>query len=144
MNDDQIIQLFGVAFGKWVLGLCQNAHPQWAIAMQRSYRYVVNEEKGAVMLSLAFEVKPNFTPPTDASGISGLKLVAKKCPDERECAIKIADSVGKIRDVDEILKVDRNLWAELRDAQATLLESAGYNRDAYVAWADGGEIISKE
>jgi hypothetical protein len=40
--------------------------------MSRSFRYSINEEKGAVMLSLAFEMTPNFTPPVDATGMSKL------------------------------------------------------------------------
>jgi len=62
LDEGQMVRLFGVAFGKWLIRLCQQAQPQWTVAMRRSYRYSINEEKGAVMLSLAFEMKPNNRP----------------------------------------------------------------------------------
>jgi hypothetical protein len=140
LNEHQVIHLFGVAFGKWLVKLCQKAQPQWTVAMRRSYRYSINEEKGAVMLSLAFEMKPNIAPPVDSTGMSNLGLQQKKFPTELECAIKIAESVGNIRDVDAELTAHPDLKAELQEAQANLLESAGYDRAAFIKWASEGEI----
>jgi hypothetical protein len=143
LTEDQLTQLFGLALGKWILALCQSARPQWIVAMRRSFRYVVNEQKGAVMLSLAFELKPNITPPQDATGISTVTAPQKNVPDEKQCAIKLAAFVGHIQDVDGLLAADRNLWTQMRDAQANLLASAGYDRDAYVKWTDEGEGMPK-
>jgi hypothetical protein len=144
LNENQMIQLFGVALGKWMLRLCHDAQPKWTIAMRRSYRYFANEDKGAVLLSLAFELRPNVSPPADATGVATLQLKSRKYPDEGECALKLAESVANIHDVEAELNANQALKAELRDAQATLLESAGYDRDAYVAWVNGGEVIGNE
>jgi hypothetical protein len=144
LNEEQLVQLFGVALGKWILALCQTARPQWTVAMRRSFRYQVNKEKGAVMLSLAFELKPNITPPVDAAGVSTLETSSKKFPGESECAVKLAASVANIHDVDDLLAADGNLWKQLRDAQASLLESAGYDRTAYIKWTDEGEGLSQD
>jgi hypothetical protein len=141
-GEDEMVRLFGVALGKWLLALCQNARPQWTVEMRKSFRYSVNRHKGAVMLSLAFALKPNIAPPVDNTGMSSLKLKQKKYPDERECALKLAESVSHISDVDETLAADPKLKAKLRDSQADLLESAGYDRAAYVQWVDDGEKVS--
>jgi hypothetical protein len=135
LNESQTVQLFGVALGKWLIALCQKAQPQWTVAMRRSFQYSINEEKGAVMLSLAFELTPNVAPPVDTTGMVKIQLQAKKFPDESECAVKLAESVGNIRDVDAMLIADPALKAELLEANANLLESAGYDRAAYMKWA---------
>ena len=138
-SEEQMTQLFGVALGKWLLALCQSAQPQWTIAMRQSYRYVVNKAKGAVMLSLAFALKPNIQPPMDETGMSTLEHAPKKYPSERECALQLAKSVSRIRDVDETLAGDPELKAKLRESQADLLEAAGYDRVAYINWVNAGE-----
>jgi hypothetical protein len=143
LSEDQMIKLFGVAFGKWLLGLCQKAKPQWTIAMRRSYCHTINEIKGAVMLSLAFELKPNTAPPVDTTGMTKLQLPAKEYPSEQVCAVKLAESVAKICDVDLQLAENKELKAELRDAQAELLESAGYDRAKYIEWVNDGENAAK-
>jgi hypothetical protein len=139
-SEDQMIQLFGVALGKWLLALSQKAQPQWSVAMRPSFRYPVNKDKGAVMLSLAFALKPNITAPVDETGMAKLELVTKRFPDERECALKLAESVSHIRDVDELLALDAELKSRLRDSHADLLEAAGYDRSAYIKWVDEGEV----
>jgi hypothetical protein len=139
VTEEQIVKLFGLALGKWLVALCQTAKPQWTVAMRRSYSYSVNQKKGAVMLSLAFELKPNAAPPVDSSGMAKLELQPKRFPDERECAIKLAESVANIRNVDDELANNLELKAELLEAKARLLESAGYDRAAYLKWVSEGE-----
>lgn len=139
LSEPQVVQLFGVALGKWLIALCQKAQPQWTVAMRRSFRYPINEEKGAVMLSLAFELKPNVAPPVDTTGIAKLELQAKKFPSEVEIATKLAESVANIPDVDAELSDAPALRTELLGAMADLLESAGYDRYAYVKWVSDGE-----
>jgi hypothetical protein len=130
-TEKQIVELFGIALGKWLLHLCHQAQPKWTIAMRRSYRYSINDDKGVVMLALAFELRPNIAPPMDKTGMSKLVVSAKKYPNESECAVKLAESVAAIRDVDEVLAADSNLRLKLRDAQASLLHAAGYDRAAF-------------
>jgi hypothetical protein len=141
LSEAQMVKLFGIAFGKWLLALCQKAKPQWTVAMRRSYCHTINETKGAVMLSLAFELKPNIAPPVDTTGMTKLQLPAKEYPSEQVCALKLAESVAKICDVDSELDGNKKLKGELRDAQAELLESAGYDRVKYVKWVDAGEKV---
>lgn len=141
LTEDQMVKLFGVALGKWLLQLSHSAQPQWTVSMRRSYQYSINEDKGAVMLALAFEFLPNITPPVDRSGISSLNIKPKEFPDEKECALKIARSVAAIQDVDIRLDAEPELKQKLTDDHASLLESAGFDRDAYVAWVAAGETL---
>lgn len=141
LTEPQMVQLFGIALGKWLLALCQDAKPKWTLAMRRSFCYPVNEEKGMVLLSLAFELKPNTAPPTDPTGMSKLKLESKEYPDERECALQIVESTTHIADVDAMLKKDPKLKEQLRDSQAEMLEAAGYDKDAYIKWVATGEVV---
>jgi len=61
-----------------------------------------------------------------------LELHSKKFPSELECALKITESVANIRDVDVELAAQPELKAKLQEAQASLLESAGYDRAAFL------------
>lgn len=141
LTEEQLISLFGVALGKWLLHLGQSASPKWSMAMRPSFRYSINEDKGAVMLSLAFEMTPNFGPPIDSSGMTKPPLPAKKFPSDEQCAVKLAKSVAAInnRDVDYLLSQEPLANAQLRNESADLLESAGFDRARYLAWVDDGE-----
>ena len=139
LSDDQLVDLFGVALGKWLLCLGQSPSPKWTVGMRRSYQYTINEDKGAVMLSLAFELTPNFSPPVDATGMSSLSVPARRFPSEAECGVKLAKSVSNMTDVDTELATDAALRTALLDEAADLLASAGYDRDKYVQWVIDGE-----
>jgi hypothetical protein len=101
-------------------------------------------EKGAVMLSLAFELTPNFAPPVDATGMSKLQMTAKQFPSELDSAVRLAESVANIADVDGKLSENADMKAALLQEAADLLESAGFDRDAYIKWVDGGELTARE
>lgn len=142
LSEEELIRLFGVALGKWLLRLGQSPSPKWTVGMRRSFRYSINENKGAVMLSLAFEMTPNFAPPVDATGMSNLEVMAKTFPSEAESAVKLAESVGNIVDVDRKLAENAEMKVALRDEAADLLASAGFDREKYIQWVEAGEPIT--
>jgi hypothetical protein len=144
LSNEGLIRLFGVAIGKWLLKLGHVASPKWTIAMRRSYRYSINVEKGAVMLSLAFELTPNFAPPVDVTGISKLQISPKQFPSELASAVKLAESVANIADVDGKLSEDAEMKEALVMEAADLLESAGFDREAYITWVRNGELTALE
>ena len=144
LTEEGLIHLFGVAFGKWLLRLGQTASPKWTVEMRRSYRYSINEEKGAVMLSLAYEMTPNFAPPVDATGMSKLPITNKQFPSEAQSALKLAESVGNIKDVDKELALDAAMKAVLLEKAADLMASAGFDRAKYVKWVNKGEVVAQE
>jgi len=139
LSEEHLIHLFGVALGKWLLRLGHSARPEWTVEMSRSFRYSINETKGAVMLSLAFEMTPNFAPPVDATGMSKLETTPKPFPKESASAVKLAETVVKIADVDGILAKNAKMKSELRDEAAELLASAGFDRKKYIQWVADGE-----
>lgn len=139
LSEEQVICLFGVAFGKWLLRMGQSPSPKWTVEMRRSYRYTINEDKGAVMLSLAFEMMPNFAPPVDTTGMSQLNVSVKTFPSEAESAVKLAKSVANITDVIHKLSEDTALNTELRDEAANLMAMAGFDREKYIRWVEAGE-----
>ncbi len=143
LSEDELICLFGVALGKWLLRLGQSPSPKWTVGMRRSFRYSINEDKGAVMLSLAFEMTPNFAPPVDTTGMSKLEVTAKKFPSEVESAVKLVESVARIADVDVKLAEHSEMKVALRDEAADLLASAGFDRGKYIQWVNDGEMASQ-
>jgi hypothetical protein len=142
LNEEQLIQLFGLAFGKWLLAFCQQAQPRWTVAMRPSFVYSMNETEGAVMLSLAFALKPNLSPPVDTTGMTAPQPAQKPFPTEGECAVKMAESIANLRSIEDILAKDPALKAQLAEAQARLLESAGYDPIEYMKWVSDGEGTS--
>lgn len=135
----QLVQLFGVALGKWILSLCQKAEPHWSVRMRGSFKYTIDPASGTVILSLAFVLEPSFPPLVDETGISTLKPAGRAGADEKICAMKIAEKIGDMLDVDELLANNPAEQKALRDAHAELLEEAGYNRAAYLKWVAEGE-----
>ena len=140
LDDKQLVDLFGVAIGKALLSFCSSAGATWKLEMRGSHTYCINLDKGVSMLSLAFQFTPISQPPQDATGISTLKLNLPAPFDEAELAIKLVASVQKIKDVDTILKSDVELLESLLASSADLLESAGYERTAYIQWVHDGEL----
>ena len=141
LDNGQMIQLFSLAFGKWLLSFCETAQPHWTVAMRRSFTYPMNDAEGAVMLSLAYELKPNLVPPVDPTGMTTQQAApGNPFPTERDCAMKMIASVDGMRDVAAILAADNALKDQLRDAQARLLEAAGYDPQAYREWVADGEV----
>jgi hypothetical protein len=143
LDQDQMIRMFGVALSKWLLTLCQSASPKWSIALRSFYRYSINEDAGSEMVSLAFEFTRNIVRPVDPTGMSQLQTTMQTFPTEMQCAVSIAQAISRIRNVDQELNSDSELKIRLRDAQADLLQSAGYDRDAYIQWVNDGETITE-
>ena len=139
LSEEQLIRLFGVALGKWLLHLGQISRPKWTVAMRRSFRYAINPNKGAEMLSLAFDMTHNFAPPVDRTGMSKLHVNAKTFQSEEESAVKLAESVAQIADVVGKLADDTALATALREEAADLMAFAGFDREEYIRWVEAGE-----
>ena len=139
LNEKQLVDLFGIAIGKALLGFCSSAGETWKVGMLGSHEYTINEDKKVSMLSLAFQFAPMSIPPEDPTGLSSLQLDHPKPFDELELANKIVASVKRISNIDEILASDPGLQGELLNSSADLLAAAGYDRDDYVQWVREGE-----
>jgi len=140
LNEKQLVDLFGVAIGKALLSFCSSAGGTWKLEMRGSHTYSINPVKGVSMMSFAFQFTPISQPPQDATGISTLKYDPPTPFDEAELAVKLVASVQRITDVDTLLKSNTELRDSLLASSADLLESAGYDRTAYIQWVQNGEI----
>jgi hypothetical protein len=136
LNEEQMIRVFGVALGKWLMHLAASASPQWFVDVQPCYRYGIRENPHVEMLSLAFLFKPNFKAPIDATGLSNLSVQPQDQPDELGWAIKLVSAIEKMADVDDLLRSNDELRASMETASADLLASAGYDREKYLGWPD--------
>jgi len=136
LDEGQLMSLFGVAFGKWLMDLAGSASPDWFIDVHPCYRYGIRRNPRVDMLSLAFLFRPKIYPPIDTTGLSTLNIVAPRFPGELECAIKLVSAVENIADVDALLSSDEELRLSMETASAELLESAGYDRQKYLNWAE--------
>jgi hypothetical protein len=139
LSEKQVIDLFGVALGKWLLGLSHSARPEWTVEMIRSFKYTINAQKGAVMLSLAFEMTPHFSSTVDSTGISKGDAPSVPFPTEAENAVKLARGTAYITDVDSKLEDDKSVKAALCSEAADLMESAGFDKEKFIDWVNAGE-----
>jgi hypothetical protein len=139
LTEEDMVPVFGVALGKFLITLAASAHPNWAVQMLRSHRYCIKREPRVEMLSLAFQFRRKFSPPVDSTGLSSVHVTVPKFPSELECAAKLVAAVENISDVDQLLQADDQLRDEMETASADLLEAAGYDRGDYLAWVRSGE-----
>ncbi len=136
LDEEQLIRVFGVAFGKWLMHLAASASPQWFIDVQPCYRYAIRDNPRVEMLSLAFLFRPNFQAPVDTSGLSSLNIAQKSLLSESDFAIKLLGAIERLPNVDTLLNSDPQLRSEMETASADLLESAGYDREKYLSWPE--------
>jgi hypothetical protein len=139
LNEDEMLRLFGVALGKWLMALAGSAAPSWIVQLLRSHRYRIRDNPRVEMLSLAFQFRPMHVPPVDPTGLSAAQLTVPSFPSELDCATRLVTAVEHITDVDQILADDGLLRDAILNSSADLLESAGYDREAYLAWVTAGE-----
>ncbi len=136
LDEEEMIRVFGVALGKWLMQLAASASPEWFVDVQPCFRYGIRENPHVEILSLAFLFKPNFQAPVDATGLSSLNIQHPNQPDELELAIKLVSAIEKMVDVDDLLRSNNELRTSLETASADLLASAGYDREKYLEWQD--------
>jgi len=111
---------------------------------RQAHRYQIEEKAGAVMLSMAFQFKPNFSLPPDPTGLSTFTAPKSPFPSEAESAVKIPVVVGKMRDVDAALAADAVHREQLTNEAADLMESAGFDRARYLEWVATGELSARQ
>ena len=136
LDEEQMLRVFGIALGKWLMQLGSSASPEWFVDVQPCYRYGIRDNPSVVMLSLAFLFKRNFQAPVDSTGLSTLNIQHPTQPNDLEWALKLVAAIEKLRDVDDLLRANDALRSSMETASADLLASAGYDREKYLNWAD--------
>lgn len=130
----RLVRAFGLGLAKWLLKVCMSTDPKVAVRLLGSYSYRI-EHNEPDMLSLAFRFEPIIHPRVDDSGLGRAAVaVTVSAPTEESLGIALAEGVGDVRDVDQLLANDAKLMAKVTGQAATVLEAARYSRDRYLEW----------
>jgi hypothetical protein len=143
LDANQLINVFGVILGKWLMHPLSQSSPRCSVKLLPSYRYSIKPDTKVEMLSVGFLITPHFTPPVDTTGVSTVQTNARQFPSELESAIDLVSVAVGIRDVDGILAGDSALRDKLTNSSADLLAEASYDRDEYLRWVADGELEAK-
>jgi hypothetical protein len=131
LSDEEIFRFFGVAFGKWLLALVAKCTPPWSVRLLASYRYSIKDEV-APMFSFAFLFQRSpAVPLVDKYGLAPAVSAPPPVFNEMKYGVGLVAGIERIRDVEEMLEKDPELRKSMLESSASLLESAGYDRDAY-------------
>jgi hypothetical protein len=139
LDENQLLTLFGVMLGKWLVKILSSSSPRCSVKMLTSYRYIISPENAVNMLSLGFQISPHYSPPIDSTGLSQLNVTAVPPPDELETALGLVEVARGIKDIQTLLDENPTLKSDLITSKADLLEAVGFDRSAFIDWVNGGE-----
>jgi hypothetical protein len=126
--------LFSVGLSKWLLKYLGSTSPRWGLRMLRSYCYSV-EGGEPDMLSLVYRIEHFPQRSSDADGILEGQQPPSPPPDETCYAKIIVEKTTQLEDLDSSLQQDPDLFGELIQETAGLLQEANYDVTSYVEWA---------
>jgi len=129
-----LISAFGLAIGKWLLGLLFNGNPVVKVELLKSYQYCVSGNEPD-MLSLAFRITPLPQERTDSTGLTRTSRAAPHAPSESVLASELVAAITEIEDVDKILAKDPPVLNKMIEKCGKLLSDARYSLDEYRQWA---------
>ena len=129
-----LVQVFGLALGKWLIRLMMSGAPRAKVRLLNSYSYRVYGDEPD-MLSLAFLFEPIVVPVVDKSGLTSSQVPEVQIPTEAAQAIELLLAVVAIEDVDKKLLDNKELHTKMIDKCGTLLEEAHYDKRSYQEWA---------
>lgn len=131
-NEETFFDTAAIALSKWLLGLAQSMRCRFSVASVAIYR-VYGGAPHPDMLSLILRFEP--VPMIDADP-TRLATAPPTFLDECTQAAGIPGAISDMLDVDELLASDAQLWNELMDKTAQLLQEARYDPGEYRAWVD--------
>ena len=138
INDQNHSKVFSICFGKWLLSLVSQ-NPSWNIEMLDSYWYRVNRQGNQPdMLSLAFLLTKDTTTLIDRTQLARVSSSQETTPIERheeQQALNIVDKTSVLLNVDEHLSNNRDVFEDMLQDSARLMNAARYPRDNYIRWA---------
>lgn len=125
---------------KWLLGFASDMRCKFSVASVVGYQ--VHPFASFVdMLSLALRFEPV---PQIGADRARLATALSTFPDECAQAAEIPESVAAMVDVDSLLTSDDQLWDQLVDGTAALLQEARYDPSDYRAWANEQRVARQE
>lgn len=133
LNHPALVNLFGLAIGKWLLQMMVDAVPKLRVRLLKSYSYRVETEEPD-MLSLAFIFEPHVTLPVDKSGLTPAGISVGQAPDEKLLALDLLNAFCEVADIDSFLHTNEDTHNKMTDKCAELLESVHYDKEGYKKW----------
>lgn len=130
----RLVRAFGLGLSKWLLKVCMSTHPKVAVKLLKSYSYRI-EQGEPDMLSLTFRFEPIIHERVDDSGLGRAPTAAATpVPTEESLGIALAESVGSVCDVDQLLADDPTMMEKVTAQAATVLQAARYHPGKFRAW----------
>lgn len=126
-------RIFGVGFGKWLLGLVLRPSPRWRVVMTSVFGYRVDRES-TDMLSLGFRFELIEEPTLDSVGLTGDLQAEPGGESEENLATKMALMIKDIVDVDALLEGDSAKREKITKQSADILAQARYGAGEYFEW----------
>ena len=137
ISNHNFTKLFGIGFSKWILNMLMFEQPYFIVEMLDSYWYRVDNEDPN-MLSLAYRISRHPEVKEDPSGLVPSEIPDD--PDEYRCALRIMNKVHHIKDLDQIVDEDDDLFNGLTDETKQFLSPVRYRLEDYPAWANQKRI----
>lgn len=135
LDHAELVSLFGLAIGKWLLKMMMEANPKPLVRLLKSYSYRVEVDEPD-MLSLAFIFEPHVTPPIDKTGLTPTSPQRSPHPGEHRLAIDLLSAFCAIEDIDTFLHTNETTYGKMVDKSAELLSSVHYDKEKYKKWAE--------
>ncbi|WP_035613563.1 hypothetical protein [Haloferula sp. BvORR071] len=132
-DDEKWMGCHTLAFAKWLL--IYLVKMQCSVRLLDSYVYnVVKTRKD--MVSLGFLIEPVRLAGSDPSGMTvGLLPGTVQAIDEAALACAMVSQVSRMSDLDGMMEMEPEIFASFIEKKAKLLETVGYDPDAFRAWA---------
>ncbi|MEB0047830.1 MULTISPECIES: hypothetical protein [unclassified Pseudomonas] len=140
--------LVSAGIGKWVLSALTAETPAYKSKMLKLFGYNVLLDPAATcdMISFGFWCTKMPTKAVDAFGLAagGVNLNSEDVDVAvSKCRVSVIDSISKIVDVDMQLASDE-AFEEALTSSVSLMRSARYDVDSYVAWARKEHVKVKQ
>lgn len=140
--------LVSAGIGKWVLSALTAETPAYKSKMLKLFGYNVLLDPAATcdMISFGFWCTKMPTKAVDAFGLAagGANLNSEDAEVAvSKCRVSVIDSISKIVDVDMHLASDE-AFEEALTSSVSLMRSARYDVDSYIAWAREEHVKVKE
>jgi hypothetical protein len=143
LDHTTLVNLFGLAIGKWLIQMMEEAVPKPRVGLLKSYSYRVEtkETKDPDMLSLAFLFEPQVATPVDKSGLTPSNAGRIETPDERQLAIDLLNKIREVTDIDSFLHANEETHTKMTDKCGELLKAVHYDMEEYRKWVEKNRWI---
>lgn len=135
LNRAKFGRLFALCIAKWLLQFMLSGSPLWVTEMLDSCWYRVSSAATPNMLSLSFRFHQVTETRQDPTGLTDTLVPPIEEVDEAALAIEALTKTESLKDLDQLLIDNKDLYNEMVDKSKKLLGSARYPIKEYSGWA---------